>query len=101
MIRRLGPAVLLCFGATLAQTARKPNVILVSLDQCRAGRLHVYGNQRETSPHLDRMAAEGVRFTRFYSAAPWTTPSYASMMTSQYPSKHGATLFHAGDLPGL
>jgi arylsulfatase A-like enzyme len=101
MILRLGPTVLLCLGAALAQTARKPNVILVSLDQCRADRLHVYGNQRETSPHLDRMAAEGVRFTRFYSAAPWTTPSYASMMTSQYPSKHGATLFHAGDLPGL
>jgi arylsulfatase A-like enzyme len=101
MIQRLGPLVLLCLGAAIAQTARKPNVILVSLDQCRADRLHVYGNQRGTSPHLDRMAAEGVRFTRFYSAAPWTTPSYASMMTSQYPSKHGATLFHAGDLPGL
>lgn len=87
--------------AATAQTPRKPNVILISLDQCRAGRLHVYGNPRETSPNLDRMASEGVRFTRFYSAAPWTTPSYASMMTSQYPSRHGATLFHVPGLDGL
>jgi arylsulfatase A-like enzyme len=47
------------------------------------------------------MAAEGVRFSRFYSASPWTTPSYASIMTSQFPSMHGATLFHVADLPGL
>src|SRR2546422_7694710 len=84
-----------------AQTPSKPNVILVSLDQCQADRLHVYGNSRPTSPNLDRMAAEGVRFSRFYSASPWTTPSYASIMTSQFPSRHGATLFHVADLPGL
>jgi len=101
MIQRLAVALLVLFGAANAQTGRKPNVILIALDQCRAGRLHAYGNPRATSPNLDRMAAEGVRFTRFYSAAPWTTPSYASMMTSQYPSKHGATLFHVADLEGL
>jgi len=47
------------------------------------------------------MAAEGVRFSRFYSASPWTTPSYASIMTSQFPSRHGATLFRAPGVPGL
>ena len=77
----------------------KPNIILISLDQCQADQLHVYGNARDTSPNLDRMAREGVRFSRFYSASPWTSPSYSSMMTSQYPSRHGVTLFFPRDMP--
>ena len=88
-------------SAGVAQTGRKPNVILVSLDQCQADRLHVYGNPRPTSPNLDRMAAEGVRFSHFYSAAPWTAPSYAAMMTGQYLSRHGVTLFMPRDTPAL
>lgn len=101
MINAAGVATLLYVWAASAYAQSKPNIILVSLDQCQADRLHVYGNSRATSPNLDRMAAEGVRFSRFYSSAPWTTPSYASMMTAQYPSKHGATLFHQGNLPGV
>src|SRR5581483_515710 len=77
----------------LAQSPPRKNVILISIDQCQADRLHIYGNSRQTSPNLDRMAAEGVCFRRFYSAAPWTAPSYTAMMTSQYPSRHGVTLF--------
>ncbi len=75
-----------------------PNIILISLDQCRADRLHSGGNRRETSPNLDRLAREGVRFARFYSAAPWTAPSYTSMFTSQYPSKHGVTILFPRDM---
>ncbi len=71
----------------------RTNIILLVCDQMRADRLHVYGNSRATSPNIDRMAAEGVRFERFYSAAPWTAPSYSSMLTSQYPSRHGVTIF--------
>ncbi len=82
-------------GAALcaASAQTHPNIILISLDQCRADRLHAWGNTRETSPNLDRMAREGVRFARFYSAASWTAPSYSSMFTSQYPSRHGVTVF--------
>jgi len=79
----------------------KPNVILISLDQLHAGRLHSYGNPRATSPNLDRLAAEGVRLSHFYAAGPWTTPSYGAIMTGQYPSRHGATLFHPAGVPGL
>ncbi|MGH7487295.1 MAG: sulfatase-like hydrolase/transferase, partial [bacterium] len=82
--------------ALAAQT--KPNIILISLDQCQADQLHVYGNARETSPNIDRMAREGVRFARFYSAAPWTAPSYSSMMTSEYPSRHGVSIFFPRDM---
>jgi len=88
-------------GCALAQSAERPSVILVSLDQCRADRLHLDGNPRATSPNLDRMAAEGFRLTRFYAAAPWTAPSYASMMTAQHPSRHGVTVFQTGQDRGL
>ena len=84
-----------------SQAAERPNVILVSLDQLSAPRMHVYGSPRATSPNLDRMAAEGVRFARFYSASPWTAPSYGSMMTSQFPSRHGVTLFLPHNVPAL
>ncbi len=74
------------------------NVILLVCDQMRADQLHVYGNPRATSPNIDRMAAEGVRFEHFYSAASWTAPSYSSMLTSQYPSRHGVTIFFPKDM---
>jgi arylsulfatase A-like enzyme len=68
----------------------RPNVILLSLDTLRADHLGCYGySRRETSPEIDKMAAEGVRFAAAYAQAPWTTPSHASMLTGLYPSRHG------------
>ncbi len=70
------------------------NVLLVVLDTTRADRLSAYGYGRPTAPALDRLAAEGLTFTRAYAAAPWTLPSHASMFTGEYPSVHGATREH-------
>ena len=99
---RLTIAAWAAVSLTAAQPApRRPNVVLVALDQMQADRLHCYGNPRPTSPNLDRMAREGVRLLRFYSSSPWTTPSYASMMTGQFPSRHGATLFQSLEAEGL
>lgn len=95
------PAGAMALPFQVSAARRKPNVILISLDQLHAGRLHGYGNPRATSPNLDRLAAEGVRMPHFYAASPWTAPSYASMHTAQHPSKHGATLFHPPGVPGL
>jgi arylsulfatase A-like enzyme len=64
------------------------NVLLISVDTLRADRLGSYGCARPTSPHLDRFAAEGVRFALAISQAPWTTPSHMSLLTSLYPSTH-------------
>ena len=66
------PFRVLCFCTLAAAAWAQPrrNIILVSLDQLQADRLHSYGNPRETSPNLGRMAREGVRFEHFYSAAP-------------------------------
>ena len=59
------------------------NVILVSLDTTRADRLSCYGHFRRTSPHLDRLAEEGVLFTDFFSPHIPTFPGHTTMMTGK------------------
>ena len=68
-----------------------PNVLLIVMDTTRVDRLSSYGYERATTPQLDRLASEGLLFTRAYSASPWTFPSHASLFTAQYPAVHQAT----------
>ncbi len=66
------------------------NLLFIVVDTLRADRLGCYGAGRDTSPSIDGLAAESVRFQRAYATAPWTRPSIASMLTGLYPSSHGA-----------
>jgi arylsulfatase A-like enzyme len=70
-------------------TERPRNAILISIDTLRPDHLGCYGHDRPTSPTLDDLAAEGVRFTDVTAAAPWTLPSHATMLTGLYPAHHG------------
>ncbi len=74
-----------------------PSVVLVTLDTTRVDRLSCYGYGRPTSPHLDHLAQEGVRYTRAWSTSSWTLPAHASLFTGLYPSEHGADFDDAGD----
>lgn len=65
-----------------------PNVVLIYCDDLGYGDLGVYGSKIRT-PNLDRMAAEGVRFTQFYSANPVCSPSRAALLTGRYPTRVG------------
>jgi arylsulfatase A-like enzyme len=67
-----------------ARSAAQPNVVLVVIDTLRADHLGAYGYDRPTSPELDRLAASGVRFSRFFSNCSWTRPSMATLITGQY-----------------
>jgi len=67
----------------------RPSLVLLTLDTTRPDRLGAYGHRAAVTPHLDQLAAEGVRFGRAYSVAPLTTPAHASMMTGLYPPRHG------------
>ena len=62
-----------------------PNVLLIVLDTVRATSLSLYGNDRPTTPNLERLARKGVVFSEARSTAPWTLPSHASMMTGRWP----------------
>lgn len=65
------------------------NVVLVTIDTLRADRLGCYGNTRVETPHLDRLAREGIRFQNASTTVPFTLPAHSSMMTGTYPPYHG------------
>lgn len=64
---------------------RSPNVVLLFADDLGYGDLSSFGHPTIRTPHIDRMAAEGIRLTSFYSAAPSCTPSRAALLTGRYP----------------
>ena len=70
-------------------SAAPPNIILINCDDLGYGDLGCYGAKDIRTPHLDRMAAEGTRFTDFSVTSALCTPSRASLMTGKYPGRVG------------
>lgn len=64
--------------------ADAPNVIVIVVDTLRADHLSSYGYERDTSPFMDSLAAQGVRFENAIAPSSWTQPSHASMLTGRY-----------------
>jgi len=72
-----------------ARDAGKANIILMNCDDLGYGDLACYGSPCNSTPHLDRLAAEGMRFTDFYMASPVCSPSRGAMLTGCYPPRIG------------
>ncbi len=94
LVRPLAPLALLTAcswgqpGALPAGDPGQPDVILVSIDTLRADHLGAYGHVRDTSPFMDELAKDGVRFSFARSASPWTLPSHTTMLSGQLPMTH-------------
>src|SRR5262245_45605566 len=82
LIGSQGPAV----GAP-----HNPNVVMIVADDLGWADLGCYGSKYHKTPNLDRLAAEGLRFTHGYAAGPVCSPTRASIMTGKYPARVGIT----------
>jgi arylsulfatase A-like enzyme len=80
-------------GALAAGTSTRNNVVLITIDTLRADHLSCYGHARQTSPNIDRLAADGILYENAVSQAPNTHPSMGSMVTSELPSRLGDRYF--------
>jgi arylsulfatase A-like enzyme len=94
--------LLLCASFALSTTAEapaqelitdaSPNIVLIIIDALRADHLSSYGYHLKTSPRIDQLAGEGVRFENSYCTIPLTGPSVTSIFTSRYPQESGARI---------
>ncbi len=87
--------LILCGGlvastnAVAAENDRPPNIIFILADDWGWGDLGCYGHRHLQTPHLDRLAAEGTRFTQFYVCSGVCSPSRVAFMTGQFPARLG------------
>ncbi len=95
--------ILLVLLPMVGKTAEKhpTNVIIIFTDDQGYQDIGCFGSPDISTPHLDQMAAEGMKFTDFYSASPVCTPSRAGLLTGKYPERLGmakGVLFpHSGE----
>jgi arylsulfatase A-like enzyme len=81
-------AFLFALSSSLQAASQKPNIVVILCDNLGNGDIACFNPQtKHRTPNLDRMAAEGMRFTSFYSASGVCTPSRASLMTGCYPRR--------------
>jgi arylsulfatase A len=84
----MAAALVAAGGKAMAAGARKPNVVFILCDDLGFGDLEVYGSKIKT-PNLNRLAAEGMRFTNLDAADPVCSPSRAALLTGRYPARVG------------
>jgi len=75
--------VLALVSCSNLSAAEPPNIVVIFADDMGYGDLGVFGHPTIKTPHLDQMAAEGMKFTQFYSAASVCTPSRAGLLTGR------------------
>src|SRR5690554_5722705 len=72
-------------------SASKPNIVFIIADQLRPDFLGCYGADFIDTPHIDRLAQQGIRYERAYSASPVCVPARASLLTGMNAVKNGVT----------
>jgi len=82
----LAPA---CGGRAEPESLEGPNLLLISIDSLRPDHLGCYGYRRPTSPVIDDLARNGVRFDTVVSTTSWTLPAHAALFTGMYDTAHG------------
>ena len=86
------PLVPGCLESARRSSGKKPNIIFIFADQLRSHAIGCYGNDQLSTPHIDRLAKEGVKFTNAISTAPVCGPFRGMLMTGNFPMKNGMVL---------
>ena len=81
--------------------AAPPNVVLIIVDDLGWIDTGIYGSEFYRTPNIDQLAAEGIRFTRFYAASPVCSPTRASLMTGRHPARLQITNWIGGSQNAL
>jgi arylsulfatase A-like enzyme len=92
----------ICFAHSapdLSAADGRNNVILIILDALRPDHVNCYGYHKETSPHIDELAARGVLFKNAFSQSSLTLPSTLSIFSSLYPFSHGVQYMYKDVIP--
>jgi arylsulfatase A-like enzyme len=92
-------AIVVCHVGLAAEPGSRPNVVLVMCDDLGWGDVGFNGNTVIRTPHLDAMAAAGLKFNRFYAAAPVCSPTRGSCLTGRHPYRYGIFFANVGHLP--
>lgn len=90
-----------CVAGKKEQPANQPNVIIIMADDIGYGDLSWLGSKTVHTPHIDRLAEQGVRFTNCYATSATSTPSRYGMLTGIYPWREENSGIAAGDAPML
>ena len=79
--------------SSICTQAERPNIIIVFIDDMGWGDFSCFGNKAAQTPHIDRLAKEGVRFDQFYVNSPICSPSRVAISTGQYPQRWKITSY--------
>ena len=88
----------ICGAVVSANAEERPNVIMIMSDDQGWGDVGFNGNDEIKTPHLDKMAANGVKFDRFYAVSPLCSPTRGSCLTGRYPFRYGILAAHTGGM---
>lgn len=101
-LHKLSIFLILAISSMLAQAVDKPNFIIIFTDDQGYQDLGCFGSPTIKTPEIDKMAAEGARFSSFYSVNAICSASRAALLTGRYPSRNGVYhVFYPGASKGL
>ena len=97
-MKRLLCLITTALGLSGALATEKPNIVLIMCDDLGWGDVGFNGNKVIRTPHLDAMAKGGMKFNRFYAAAPVCSPTRGSCITGRHPFRYGIPFANSGHM---
>ena len=97
-MKRLLCLITTALGLSGALAAEEPNIVLIMCDDLGWGDVGFNGNKVIRTPHLDAMAKGGMKFNRFYAAAPVCSPTRGSCITGRHPFRYGIPFANSGHM---